>query len=131
MTAPGKSAACMCWRRIARRAWPSCCSTARKRTRLPALRPAGAEAHAGAAGAARLVLWSDTRFDRAHRFYEKRSYVRSGPIRALADISNSLEYGFAKPMDGIEVLDAAAAVSAIPRLSEILVVCVAEGAGVS
>ena len=90
-----------------------------------------AEAYAVAAGAARLVLWSDTRFDRAHRFYEKRSYVRSGPIRALADISNSLEYGFAKPVVGIEVLDAAAAVSAIPRLSEILVVCVAEGAGVS
>ena len=26
----------------------------------------------------RLVLWSDTRFDRAHRFYEKRGYVRHG-----------------------------------------------------
>jgi GNAT superfamily N-acetyltransferase len=90
-----------------------------------------AEAHAIAAGAARLVLWSDTRFDRAHRFYEKRSYVRSGPIRALTDISNSLEYGFTKPVNGIEVLDAAAAVSAIPRLSEILAICVAEGAGVS
>src|SRR4051812_29217677 len=40
-----------------------------------------AETHAIAAGATRLVLWTDTRFDRAHRFYEKRSYVRSGPIR--------------------------------------------------
>ena len=90
-----------------------------------------AEAHALAAGAARLVLWSDTRFGRAHRFYEKRSYVRSGPVRVLADISNSLEYAFAKPVNGIEVLDTAAVESAIPRLSDILVACVEEGAGVS
>jgi GNAT superfamily N-acetyltransferase len=106
---------------------------------LPALHGGGlghrlldvAEAHATAAGAIRLALWSDTRFDRAHRFYEKRSYVRSGPVRVLADISNSLEYGFSRPVNGIELLDAAAAVSAIPRLSEILIACVEEGAGVS
>jgi GNAT superfamily N-acetyltransferase len=106
---------------------------------LPALHGGGlghrlldvAEAHAIAAGASRLMLWSDTRFDRAHRFYEKRSYVRSGPIRPLADISNSLEYAFAKPVNGIEVLDAAASVSAIPRLVDILSECVTEGSGVS
>jgi GNAT superfamily N-acetyltransferase len=90
-----------------------------------------AEAHAISAGATRLVLWSDTRFDRAHRFYEKRSYVRAGPVRALADISNSLEFHYAKPINGVAVLDAAAAISAIPRLSNILIACVAEGAGVS
>jgi GNAT superfamily N-acetyltransferase len=90
-----------------------------------------AEAHAIAAGATRLVLWSDTRFDRAHRFYEKRSFVRSGPVRVLTDISNSLEYGFAKPVEGVEVLDAAAATSAIARLSDILIACVEEGSGVS
>jgi len=90
-----------------------------------------AEAYAIAAGAARLVLWSDTRFDRAHRFYEKRSYVRSGPVRVLADISNSLEYGFGKPVNGVEVLDAAAAESAIARLSGILIACVEEGSGVT
>jgi GNAT superfamily N-acetyltransferase len=90
-----------------------------------------AEAHAIASGATRLVLWSDTRFDRAHRFYEKRSYLRSGPVRVLADISSSLEYGYAKPVNGIERLDAAAAGSANARLSEILIACVAEGAGVS
>ena len=90
-----------------------------------------AEAHASSGGATRLVLWSDTRFDRAHRFYEKRSYVRSGPVRVLTDISNSLEYGFAKPVNGIEVLDAAAAASAMPRLAAILAACVEEGAGVS
>jgi GNAT superfamily N-acetyltransferase len=90
-----------------------------------------AEAHACAAGAERLVLWSDTRFDRAHRFYEKRSYVRSGPIRVLNDISHSLEFAYAKPVNDIEVLDAAAAASAERRLSEILIACVAGGAGVS
>lgn len=89
-----------------------------------------AEAHAIAAGAQRLVLWSDTRFDRAHRFYEKRSYVRSGPIRVLDDISHSLEFAYAKPVNGIERLDAAAAASAVPRLAQILVACVEEGAAV-
>jgi GNAT superfamily N-acetyltransferase len=90
-----------------------------------------AEAHAIAAGATRIVLWSDTRFDRAHRFYEKRSYVRSGPIRVLHDISNSLEFAYAKPVNGIETLDAAAAASAEHRLSDILIACVAGGASVS
>ncbi len=86
-----------------------------------------AERHAIAAGADRLVLWSDTRFDRAHRFYEKRSYVRHGAVRVLNDISNSLEYGYAKPVDGIEVLDIAAAESAVGRLAAILAGCVEAG----
>jgi GNAT superfamily N-acetyltransferase len=88
-----------------------------------------AEAHARAAKASRLVLWSDTRFDRAHRFYEKHGYVRHGPIRVLHDASNSLEFGYAKPVSGIEVLDAAA--SAERRLAEILCACVDAGASVS
>jgi len=86
-----------------------------------------AESHAMAAGATRLVLWSDTRFDRAHRFYEKRSYVRQGPIRVLQDISHSLEYAYAKPVDGIEVLDAAAAASAVPALVRVMTDCMNEG----
>lgn len=90
-----------------------------------------AERHALAAGASRLVLWSDTRFDRAHRFYEKHSYVRQGPIRVLHDISNSLEFAYAKPVAGIERLDAAAAASAERRLAEILCACVDAGASVS
>jgi GNAT superfamily N-acetyltransferase len=90
-----------------------------------------AEAHARAAGATRLVLWSDTRFDRAHRFYEKHSYVRHGPIGVLHDMSNSLEFGYAKPVAGIEVLDAASAASAERRLTEILCACVEAGASVS
>jgi GNAT superfamily N-acetyltransferase len=90
-----------------------------------------AEAHAAQAGAERLVLWSDTRFERAHRFYEKRSYVRAGPIRILDDISHSLEFRYAKPIDGIERLDAAGAASAERRLSDILVASVAAGGSLS
>lgn len=90
-----------------------------------------AERHAIAAGAERLVLWSDTRFDRAHQFYEKRSYVRHGPVRVLNDISNSLEFGYAKPVDGIEALDIAAVTSAVGRLATILIGCVEGGASVS
>lgn len=90
-----------------------------------------AEAHAIAAGASRLVLWSDTRFDRAHQFYEKRGYVRHGPIRVLHDLSNSLEFGYSKPVSGVAVLDAAAAASAERRLAEILCACVDAGASVS
>jgi GNAT superfamily N-acetyltransferase len=104
----------------------------------PALHGAGrghalldlAERHAITAGADRLVLWSDTRFDRAHRFYEKRSYVRHGAVRVLNDISNSLEFGYAKPVDGIEALDIAAAESAVGRLATILVGCVHDGGSV-
>jgi GNAT superfamily N-acetyltransferase len=90
-----------------------------------------AEAHARKAGAKRFVLWSDTRFDRAHRFYEKHSYVRHGPIRVLHDASNSLEFAYAKPVSGIELLDAAATASAGCRLAEILRACVDAGASVS
>ncbi|HEY4173026.1 MAG TPA: GNAT family N-acetyltransferase [Rhodopila sp.] len=90
-----------------------------------------AERHAIAAGAARLVLWSDTRFERAHRFYEKLGYVRSGPVRVLDDISNSLEFGYSKPVNGVETLDIAAAGSAEGRLADILIACVAAGASVS
>jgi ribosomal protein S18 acetylase RimI-like enzyme len=90
-----------------------------------------AERHAIAAGAGRLILWSDTRFDRAHRFYEKRSYVRRGAVRVLDDISDSLEFPYAKPVNGVEVLDIAGATSAERRLAEILIACVDGGAGVS
>lgn len=89
-----------------------------------------AERHAIAAGADRLTLYTDTRFDRAHRFYEKHSYVRHGAIRVLNDISNSLEYGYAKPVNAIDQLDIAAAESAAGRLGAILVACVDDGARV-
>ena len=59
---------------------------------------ATAEGFAAERRAARLVLWSDTRFDRAHRFYEKQGYVRAGPVRALNDLSHSLEFGYTKAL---------------------------------
>jgi GNAT superfamily N-acetyltransferase len=80
-----------------------------------------------------MKLWSDTRFERGHRFYEKHSYVRAGPIRALNDISNSIEFAYAKPLAGVAVrrLDAAAAASAEVRLAAVLKDCVDGGASVS
>ncbi len=88
-----------------------------------------AESHASLSRAQRIVLWTDTRFDRAHRFYEKRGYVRQGSIRILDDASKSLEFRYAKPIRGlvVEALDAAAAASAERRLAEILMACVAAG----
>ena len=92
-----------------------------------------AEAHARDAGAERLVLWTDTRFEAAHRFYEKTGYVRQGSIRILDDVSNSLEFRYTKPLRGlvVEALDAAAAASAEAQLARILVNCVEAGASVS
>ena len=92
-----------------------------------------AEVYARSHGAPRAKLWSDTRFDRAHRFYEKRGYVRAGPIRALADKSNSIEFAYAKPLTGVVVerLDAAAAASAEMSLARVLMECVDAGASVS
>ncbi|MDE2005165.1 MAG: GNAT family N-acetyltransferase [Rhodospirillales bacterium] len=87
---------------------------AQRGTGLAARLLALAEAHARAP---RLVLWSDTRFTRAHRFYEKHSFLRAGPIRALDDRSHSLEFFYARPREGVVALDAAAAASAVTRLA--------------
>ncbi len=89
-----------------------------------------AENHARDAGAERLVLWTDTRFEAAHAFYEKRGYVRQGAIRILDDLSRSLEFRYTKPLSGmvVDMLDAAAATSAERRLSDILRACVDDGA---
>ena len=38
-------------------------------------------------------LWTDSRFEDAHRFYERRGYVR-GPTRERDDISRSIEYHY-------------------------------------
>jgi GNAT superfamily N-acetyltransferase len=92
-----------------------------------------AETHARSAGAERLVLWTDTRFEAAHRFYEKRGFVRQGSIRILDDLSKSLEFRYARPLSGlvVEALDAAAAASAERRLSALLTTCVADGASLT
>ena len=86
---------------------------------------------AAQAGPVPLVLWSDTRFTRAHRFYEKHSFLRRGPIRPLQDISHSLEYGYRRPWRAVAVLDAPGADSAVPRLAALLTEAAAEGAPVS
>jgi len=59
-----------------------------------------AERHAVAGGADRLVLWTDARFIRAHRFYEKHGWCRTGETRALADLSRTVEYRFVKDLFG-------------------------------
>jgi len=57
-----------------------------------------AEAFALRAGARRLVLWSDTRFTRAHRFYEKQGFARVPVARYLADVSRTWEYRYERPL---------------------------------
>jgi putative acetyltransferase len=49
-------------------------------------------------GAARMVLWSDTRFTRAHALYEGLGYVRGAATRSLGDISLSREFFFEKAL---------------------------------
>jgi GNAT superfamily N-acetyltransferase len=54
------------------------------------------EGAARRSNATRIELWSDTRFTRAHRFYEKRGYARDAVTRALGDLSRTVEYRFEK-----------------------------------
>ncbi|KAA2235310.1 GNAT family N-acetyltransferase [Salinarimonas soli] len=56
------------------------------------------EAHAAGQGARRVVFWSDTRFTNAHRLYERLGYVRAPGTRDLGDVSNSVEYFYAKEL---------------------------------
>ena len=57
-----------------------------------------AERHAIERGASLLFLWTDTRFARAHRFYEKHGYARTSETRELHDMAESVEYQFVKPV---------------------------------
>jgi GNAT superfamily N-acetyltransferase len=82
-------------------AWEICkmyVTRAHRGTGLAQALLAAAEGHAAGRGASVMKLWSDTRFERAHRFYEKHGYRRSGPNRPLYDKSNSIEYAYAKPL---------------------------------
>lgn len=56
------------------------------------------EDHARIAGIDRIVFWSDTRFEDAHRLYERLGYARTGRSRELSDISHSVEYGYEKDL---------------------------------
>lgn len=60
---------------------------------------AEAEAFARRLGASQLELWSDTRFLRGHRFYEKQGFERTGEKRFLNDLSDSWEYRFVRSVD--------------------------------
>jgi putative acetyltransferase len=55
------------------------------------------EAEAGTRAARSIVLWSDTRFEDAHRLYERLGYAR-GTTRELHDLSNTVEYCFRKSL---------------------------------
>lgn len=55
---------------------------------------------AEAGGHAEMMLWSDSRFARGHRFYEKLGFVRWPGQRYLADVSATWEYHFRKRLTG-------------------------------
>ncbi|HBV00249.1 MAG TPA: N-acetyltransferase, partial [Thalassospira lucentensis] len=41
-----------------------------------------------------VMLWTDTRFEAGHRFYEKSGFARTGQTRILDDLSQSSEIQF-------------------------------------
>lgn len=45
---------------------------------------------------AAMTLWSDSRFHSGHRFYTKHGFRRLPGLRALHDVSRTLEFGFAR-----------------------------------
>ncbi|HVF56295.1 MAG TPA: GNAT family N-acetyltransferase [Pyrinomonadaceae bacterium] len=49
--------------------------------------------YARGAGKRRMILWSDTRFQDAHRLYRGIGFRECG-LRDLGDSNNSIEYGF-------------------------------------
>ena len=53
---------------------------------------------AAGAGAREVELWSDSRFADAHRFYERRGYLRRGPDRELGDLSETREQHYVKAL---------------------------------
>ena len=52
---------------------------------------------ARARGARRVALWSDTRFEDAHRLYERLGYVKSG-TRALDDVNSTVEFRYERSL---------------------------------
>lgn len=132
--APGRVIGLVGTRPLEGGAWEICkmyADAAWRGTGLAQALLAAAEGHARAAGGCETRLWSDTRFTRAHRFYEKQGYLRYGPLRALGDLSNSLEFAYRKPLTGlvVERLGMAAAGSAVDGLAALLCRTVDDGAG--
>lgn len=56
------------------------------------------EAEAMSRRAVAVELWSDIRFEDAHRLYEKRGYLRGPKTRELHDRSRSVEHYFRKQL---------------------------------
>jgi putative acetyltransferase len=57
-----------------------------------------AESEALARQAPSMFLWTDIRFEDAHRLYERLGYVRAPGTRAIPDASNTVEYRYAKDL---------------------------------
>ncbi|MDX9912766.1 MAG: GNAT family N-acetyltransferase [Phycisphaerales bacterium] len=53
-------------------------------------------------GCRAVELWSDTRFLDAHRMYERLGYARTGAIRELFDLSETVEYQYVKKVNESE-----------------------------
>jgi GNAT superfamily N-acetyltransferase len=51
-----------------------------------------------AVGIARLTLWSDTRFDRAHRLYEGMGFTKTGERELPDDPNDTREFGYERPV---------------------------------
>ena len=47
-----------------------------------------------ARGIDHLILWSDTRFDLAHRLYTRMGFARTGERTVVGDVNDSREYRF-------------------------------------
>ena len=45
-----------------------------------------------------LILWSDTRFDLAHRLYLRMGFTQAGERALPDDVNNTREYGFTRPV---------------------------------
>lgn len=57
-----------------------------------------AVAFAAREGATGLRLWTDTRFARGHRFYEKLGFTRQSVVRYLADATEAWEYAYVRAL---------------------------------
>jgi GNAT superfamily N-acetyltransferase len=51
-----------------------------------------------AQGVTRLTLWSDTRFDQAHRLYTRMGFGRTGERTLAGDVNHTREYRFECPV---------------------------------
>jgi putative acetyltransferase len=56
------------------------------------------ESEARVREATTLILWTDTRFEDAHRLYARLGFLRGDRTRALNDLSNTIEYHYVKEL---------------------------------